>query len=399
MNLLPIVERELRSAAHKATSYWVRPCVALLAFVASSASLLTPRFGRFGLSQMGPELLGWLSALGFLYCLLAGLHFTADCLSEERREGTLGLLLLTELSPLDVVLGKLTATSLNAFYGLVAFFPMLALPVLLGGVTGSGIGKLTLVLTNTVFFSLATGMMASAVSHRETQAQRLAARLLLAMTCGLWPLIVLWLVRRRFKSVRPPGQVPAVWALAIVLYAALVFVIYSRGLPLAVPAGIHYATLLLPSPAFAYYLGFHPQLPSATQYFWGSLVATNLAGWAFLLFASRSVRSLSAEQGAPSDSQSKEAKVHKRSGIEVPVRDSENRARLLEQNPVQWLASLGSRTRACVWWLSVFYILGTFGMFAAPSVISGRAGGPLLAIALGFVTPDSHPVGLDRGRA
>ena len=52
-----------------------------------------------------------LTGSAVFYCLLSGVWFTADCLSEEKREGTLGLLFLTDLKGYDVVLGKLVATS------------------------------------------------------------------------------------------------------------------------------------------------------------------------------------------------------------------------------------------------------------------------------------------------
>jgi hypothetical protein len=59
---------------------------------------------------------------------------TADCISSEKREGTLGLLFLTDLKGYSVILGKMLATSLNSFYALTAIFPVLAIPLLLGGI-------------------------------------------------------------------------------------------------------------------------------------------------------------------------------------------------------------------------------------------------------------------------
>ena len=80
------------------------------------------------------------------------MFLTADCLSVEKREGTLGLLFLTDLRGYDVVLGKLFSTSLRSSYGLVAGFPVLALPLLLGGVTGSAFWRVVLVLLAHVFY-------------------------------------------------------------------------------------------------------------------------------------------------------------------------------------------------------------------------------------------------------
>ena len=86
--------------------------------------------------------------------MFTGVRSTADCLSEEKRDGTLGLLFLTDLKGYDVVGGKLVATSLNAFYGLTAIFPLLAIPLLMGGVTNGEFWRMALVLANTFLFSL-----------------------------------------------------------------------------------------------------------------------------------------------------------------------------------------------------------------------------------------------------
>src|SRR5664279_1436043 len=111
-----------------------------------------------------------LTGSAVLYCLAGGVRFTADCLSEEKREGTLGLLFLTDLKGYDVVLGKLVATSLNGFYAVLAVVPVLALPLLLGGVAPGEFGRMALVTINTLFFSLALGMCVSALSRSARKA-------------------------------------------------------------------------------------------------------------------------------------------------------------------------------------------------------------------------------------
>src|SRR5215469_11630653 len=102
-----------------------------------------------------------LTFYAFGLCLLAGVFFTAHSLTEEKREGTLGLLFLTDLKGYDVVLGKFAAVSLNAFYALLALMPMTALPLLLGGVTGAEFWRMALALINALFFSLAAGICVS----------------------------------------------------------------------------------------------------------------------------------------------------------------------------------------------------------------------------------------------
>ena len=105
MTVLPIVERELRVAARGRRTYWLRMAVALGAvFIGACIFVLT-----LGLPSelTGRHIFGWLSGLLLLYCLAYGRRSTADCLSQEKREGTLGLLFLTNLKGHDVVLGKL----------------------------------------------------------------------------------------------------------------------------------------------------------------------------------------------------------------------------------------------------------------------------------------------------
>src|SRR5262249_31132580 len=90
---------------------------------------------------------------------------TSDCLSEEKREGTLGLLFLTDLRGYDVVFGKLLASSLRAVFGLLAIFPVIALTLLMGGVSVGEFWRMMLLLVNTLFFSLATGVFISSISR------------------------------------------------------------------------------------------------------------------------------------------------------------------------------------------------------------------------------------------
>src|SRR5882762_9334344 len=132
MTLLPIVERELRVAARQRGTYWLRSGVALAVIGIGMFIYLTGR--RATPAEVSFMMFIWLTIIAGLFCLFSGARATADCLSEEKRDGTLGLLFLTDLRGFDVVAGKLVASSLNTFYGLLAILPMLAIPLLMGGV-------------------------------------------------------------------------------------------------------------------------------------------------------------------------------------------------------------------------------------------------------------------------
>src|SRR5205807_2027360 len=167
MTFLPIVERELRVAARRKGTYWLRFGLVLGTMVIwflllGTATSSSAQRGKIMFTAIG------IIALGF--CLFAGVFLTADCLSEEKREGTLGLLFLTELKGYDVVFGKLIATSLHAFFGLLAILPLLALPLLMGGVTVGEFSRVTLVLIVTLLFSLSIGMLISGFLRDTRQA-------------------------------------------------------------------------------------------------------------------------------------------------------------------------------------------------------------------------------------
>ena len=188
MTLLPIVERELRVAARSPLAFWLRVLAALVTVLIASGFLLFGAVGLVSPAQLGKTLFTLLSLLVFLPLGLAGMFFTADCLSREKREGTLGLLFLTDLRGLDVVLGKLTASSVRAVFSLLATFPVLALPLVMGGVTGGDFWRTVLALVNALVLSLAAGMFVSSLSRDARRAQ--SATFVLVLMVNVVPLIL-----------------------------------------------------------------------------------------------------------------------------------------------------------------------------------------------------------------
>lgn len=246
MSLLPIVERELRIAARRKSTYRMRWMLALAVVLLWFLLLVG---SRSSIAEKGQIMFVAVGVLALAFGLLAGIFLTADCLSEERREGTLGLLFLTDLRGYDVVLGKLIANSLHAAYGLLAIFPILGLPLLMGGVTAGEFWRVTLVLVATLFLSLSLGMAVSALNQETRQAM---AGTLLAMLifAGLMP--VLWWLR--------------CWVVGNGLWSAL----------------------LWPSPGFLYSRAFERCFTYKTgaHEFWASLGTVSALGFGSLVAAS-----------------------------------------------------------------------------------------------------------------
>jgi len=247
MNALPIVDRELRMRARQGITYWGRCLLAgFAAFVGvASASVYANALNP---ARIGPETFFLLSWLAFLLACISCLA-TADCISSERREGTLGLLFLTDLEGRDVILGKLTATGVSAFYGLMGFLPALGLVFLSGGVSGGQYGRTSLALLNALFLSLAGGLLISARAQRQFQAMR--------NTLVLIGWFFAWSWVTGHLSSMPPGK------------AALLGII---------------------SPYGAFYLALDPPLGASGSVFWVALVFEHCAGWLLLWAANETVK-------------------------------------------------------------------------------------------------------------
>jgi hypothetical protein len=123
-----------------------------------------------------------------LWAVFSGAQRTADSLGRERRDGTLGLLFLTDLTGWDVVVGKLFAAGMATWFQLMAVVPVLTVPLLLGGVGGVQVGLMVVAILNGLILSLALGLTASLMARDPRQATGLAAVWLLGLASLPWGL-------------------------------------------------------------------------------------------------------------------------------------------------------------------------------------------------------------------
>jgi len=308
MSFLPIVARELRVSARKRGTFWLRVSAAVAAIVLGTWWFLmnqnSPR------NQLAVPMFGIMTGSTALYCLLSGLWFTADCLSRENREGTLGLLFLTDLRGYDVVLGKLAATSLGALYGVLAVVPMLGVPLLIGGVTPGEFGRMALVILNTLFFSLTLGLAVSAMSLSGRKAT--AIMLLLILLFAIVPPVTASILEAFRK-----------WSKAQEL-------------------------LLLPSPLFTFAMAFDAQFRTMNLSFWWSLGIVHGLGWIFL--GTASVVARHSWQDRPRTTSVPRWPARWWPGSDGDAEDRRSfRRELLDTNAFFWLAARARRRPAQVW--------------------------------------------------
>jgi ABC-type transport system involved in cytochrome c biogenesis permease component len=298
VTFLPIVERQLRESSRRPATYRMRSLLALSALAIWFFLLIAG--SNSGGVRKGMMLFIAIGVLALGFCLVAGIFLTADCLSEEKREGTLGLLFLTELKGYDVVFGKLVATSLHSIYGLLAVFPLLALPLLMGGVTSGEFWRVTAVLVLTLYLTLSIGMLVSAFTRETRQAMTATLLIILTLT-GLLPLC--WWIQR----VCFPGS--------------------------------HWDFLLWPSPGFLYIraFDFFWRWRASAPEFWNSFLSIFVLASGALIIACFYLPQVWHEKGETSERSPQQSR-RRSLRFGSPAMRLANRWRL-EYNPFYWLSS------------------------------------------------------------
>jgi len=192
LKVLPIVERELRIAARgKATYRWrVMSGATGIGVLAVMAWILAAE--RSPQSMHGQWMFHACLVVSALFAFMASFSVTADSVSREKRDGTLGLLFLTDLRGWDIILGKLAANSLNTVYGLLGMIPLLGIPILLGGVSVTTGVQAALAVLNLMFVSLSLGIVVSTLSWDERRATFAAVISGLVLAIGPFVMGGLW---------------------------------------------------------------------------------------------------------------------------------------------------------------------------------------------------------------
>lgn len=336
MSVLPIVDRELRVAARRRGVFVARVVAAIVAVVLGAAQLWVESDWRAA-GARGRDLFDTLVLLVFGFGLVAGPLWTADTLSEERREGTLGLLFLTDLGAHDIVLGKLAAASVTALFGLLAVLPVLAISLLLGGVSLGEFGRAALVLAHALWLSLAVGMAMSAVCEQTRSAFALTV-FVLFLTAGVLP-----------------------W-----LHTLL------KGTPAQ-----DWLVLRAVNPVAALWTIHTPEYVQAPAAFWTSLAGTHTLGWLFLGGAAWCT-SRAWREGTGSPLAGRWRHGWLRLVLGAPGERRALRERLLDRNPLLWLGSRHQLKRTLLWgafagllavWLSVRLLAGWQWWTAGTTVV------------------------------
>lgn len=252
MTFLPIVIRELQVRSRKRATYWTRFAVALAWLLVCLPQLLGAGVG-VAPASVGRSVFNGTITAAFLLSCFASLP-ASNAIYSERRDGTLGLLFLTRVRALDVLLGKFASVGISMFCLVVAVLPLLALPLLAGGVMVGEAFRKWLAVMAALFLAVAVGLDASSVHQLRTRA---------------------WL--------------RAVLVMILVLFLPAILSRFHQG---GAP-GLRTSWLALPSPLMTLLFGSDIAYRSAASPYWLSLAAVGSVSALLLWHAkSRLVRSL-----------------------------------------------------------------------------------------------------------
>jgi ABC-type transport system involved in multi-copper enzyme maturation permease subunit len=338
MTLLPIVARELRVASRRAATYWTRFTFAMLAVIVGSFAWAIVM--RQSPRETGLALFITFSVVAYVYSLIAGALWTADCVSEEKREGTLGLLFLTDLKSYDIVFGKLAASSVTAVYGLLAIFPVMAIPLLLGGVAIAEFWRVVLVCLNNLFLSLALGLLCSAMCKDERKSIGLSLLIIALLTAG-WPALIAW-IASNIPNGHPFHQ--------LFNRDPFPLMIFCPGMTCV----------------FAFDEPYNQMLRSAKfNWFYPTLAGTHALGWIALLLTMFILPRVWQDKAASAKTLRRREQWQLLTAGPSDARATFRR-RLLEINPFYWLASRERFKVVLVWlWMGAGAALWVFGLVKA----------------------------------
>lgn len=126
------------------------------------------RFGAPGLRLFGSII--WTN---YFFILLGGLSFFSSAITEEKEEGTLGLLKMTGMSPVVLLLGKSTSRIIFSSLCLSVQIPFVFLAVTLGGLTSLQILGAYIALAGGLFYIANLALFCSLHSKTNTKAATL----------------------------------------------------------------------------------------------------------------------------------------------------------------------------------------------------------------------------------
>ncbi|MEM7383556.1 MAG: hypothetical protein AAF514_01300 [Verrucomicrobiota bacterium] len=193
---LALVNRSLREDTRRALPYFGR--MGLVGLILFFLITTTYRQQAFSFTAAGISFFRQVMFINFFFFTIVGLGYFASVITEEKEEGTLGLLRMTNLNPISILLGKSTSRLFGAFLLVLAQFPFTILARSLGGISFDQIAASYVCLLAYIFLLSNLALFFSVVSTRTVRAGLWTALALVAFF--IFPPIFKGLLREQFGA-------------------------------------------------------------------------------------------------------------------------------------------------------------------------------------------------------
>ena len=136
--------------------------------------------------------------MNLLMICIAGLSYFSSSVTEEKEEGTLGLLRMSDLSPFAILLGKSTSRLIGGMLLLLVQVPFVMLAITMGGVRLEQVLKCYALLGAFLFLACNIGLLGSVIGRRTGSAALISG--VLGCAYLLWPIAVEEILSGAFRA-------------------------------------------------------------------------------------------------------------------------------------------------------------------------------------------------------
>ncbi|MCA9075150.1 MAG: hypothetical protein KDA93_08960 [Planctomycetaceae bacterium] len=161
-----LLMRALREDANRRGPHFFRLGGTLLILV----FLMTAHIASTGVGAPGLRFFKLISSLNLLLIVVAGASYFATAITEEKEQGTLGLLHLAGVSPIGLLLGKSTSRLISVLLVFLGQLPFALLAITLGGITARQIIAVDLALAAFLIMVANVALMLSVICQRSSSA-------------------------------------------------------------------------------------------------------------------------------------------------------------------------------------------------------------------------------------
>jgi ABC-type transport system involved in multi-copper enzyme maturation permease subunit len=239
----PLFEKELRVSGRRGRTYIVRSVYLLvlsgfvgmvwLSMITVGWRMSSPLYNAYEMSRAGMTIISVIMWFQFIVLPLVAVVMLSTSISDEIYQRTLGVLLTTPITSLQIVAGKLLSRTLEIALLLAVSLPMLLLTQALGGVSWDYVASGLCVTLATVILAGCLSMFFSISSRRSALVAILKTLAAMGVLFILLPL--LWDQYGQAVTSQPTMESVLFHSNPYLMMGALTMGLFAPGIPTPVP--------------------------------------------------------------------------------------------------------------------------------------------------------------------